>query len=79
MENYIEARMVPKGLRVTLSPASRSRSESLLKMWKKELTESTLRFMQISLQKEKGILDLTSRKSKQKIDQALKLRGYIVT
>lgn len=75
LEHYIKAEIVPKGLRLRLTPAARSRSATLLTQWEKELTNSSLRLMNILLIEEKNTLELTSIKLKELIEQALKFKG----
>lgn len=75
INNYIKAGIVPKGLRINISPASRSRSTILLTKWEKELTESLLRLMHILLEEEKTIFESTSTKLKGLIEQTVKYKG----
>lgn len=75
LENYIKAEIVPKGLRLRLIPAARSRSATLLLQWEKELTNSSLRLMNILLTEEKNTLEHTSIKLKELIELALKFKG----
>lgn len=75
IDNYIKASIVPKGLRINISPARRSKSDTLLKKWEKELTESSLRLMRILLEEEKLIYTSTSTKLEELIEQTLKLKS----
>lgn len=72
MENYIKVNIVPKGLRIKITPAIRSRTTTLLTRWEKELTDSSIRLMTILLEEEKVTLEESSKKLKDTIDQALK-------
>lgn len=75
LESYIKAGIVPNGLRINISPAPRSRSEQLLDNWEKELTNSSVRLLQILLDEEKKILETTSTNLKGLIDQVLKFKN----
>lgn len=75
LEKYIKSRIVPKGLRISITPATRSRSTTLLNSWKKELTDSSIRPMHILLEEEKKILETSSKRLKELIDQTLKSKS----
>ncbi|XP_056407823.1 uncharacterized protein LOC130303808 [Hyla sarda] len=74
LDNYISNRIVPKGLRIAISPALRSRTPTLMSKWEKEATESSLRFMNLLLEEERNTLDSTTKKLQESIDIALKLK-----
>lgn len=75
IENYISNKIVPKGLRVNISPAERSRSVELIEKWEKEALSSSLRFMQILLEEEKRVYENSSKNLKEITDKALKFKG----
>lgn len=53
LENYIENIVVPKGLRINITPAGRSCSPELLARWEEAANNSSIRFMTILLEEEK--------------------------
>lgn len=74
LDNYIKHKIVPRGLRITLQPSERARSETLLTQWEKEATESSLRFMKILFIEEQNILEKLTQKLKDHIDITLKFK-----
>ncbi|KAM4017383.1 uncharacterized protein ACNLHF_007006 isoform 1-T3 [Anomaloglossus baeobatrachus] len=75
LEQYIKQKIVPRGLRVNLVPAERSRTENLLKRWEEELTNSSIRLMTILVDEEKVTLEKTSRDLQTLREEALKHQG----
>lgn len=75
LESYIKHHIVPKGLRITILPALRSRSTDLMKKWEEEATASSLRLMKLLLAEEKLTLEKTSAQLKSTIEEALKLKS----
>lgn len=74
-ESYIKNKIVPKGLRIPIQPAPRSRTPALMKRWEQEATNSSLRFMLILLEEEKITCENSAKKLKETTDIALKLKG----
>lgn len=77
LESYVKNDIVPKGLRIAVLPAQRSRTPNLMKLWEKEVTASSIRLMKILLEEEKITLENTSTKLKETIQTALKLKEEV--
>lgn len=75
LENYIKQSIVPRGLRVSLQPSERVKSETLKVKWEKEATSSSLRFMRLLLEEEKITLQNLTKKLEDQIDTTLKFRS----
>lgn len=75
LDNYIKQSIVPRGLRISLQPSERVRTESLKVKWEKEATGASLRFMRLLLEEEKTTLDNLTKKLRDQIDIALKFRA----
>lgn len=75
LENYLLNKIVPKGLRVNIVPATRSRSAELLEIWEKEALNSSLRFLQILIEVEKKTYEVSAKNLKELVDKTLKFKG----
>lgn len=73
-ESYIKENIVPRGLRVTLTPSNRLRNQELMKKWEKEATDSSLRFMRLLLEEEKNNLEKAKNKLKEQIEVTVKFK-----
>ncbi|XP_056414027.1 uncharacterized protein LOC130356466 [Hyla sarda] len=74
LEHYLKNNIVPKGLRVNILPAERSRTDNLLKKWEQEALASSFRFMNILLDEERIALDNSSKRLKESIDAILRFK-----
>ncbi|XP_075208170.1 uncharacterized protein LOC142313072 [Anomaloglossus baeobatrachus] len=75
LENYLKQGIIPRGLRIPLVPATRSRSPALLEQWEKESRAASLRFLQILLTEEKLTLNKTTSKLTEQIALSLKYKN----
>lgn len=72
LDNYIKNNIVPRGLRITLTPAQKNRNPSFFTKWEKEATDSSVRFMRLLLEDEKVNLATLEVRLKEHIDIAKK-------
>ncbi|XP_044130662.1 coagulation factor XIII B chain-like, partial [Bufo gargarizans] len=75
IENYLKNKIGPRGLRITLTPAARCRSASLISKWEDEATKSSLRFMHLLHKEEKANLVKLESNLKDQIEQTQKFGG----
>lgn len=51
LENHIKYKILPKGIRINLTPSIKTRLPQLFEKWEKESISSSLKFMRILLEK----------------------------
>ncbi|XP_075719837.1 uncharacterized protein LOC142760524 [Rhinoderma darwinii] len=68
LENYLKNKIVPRGLRVPIVPASRLKTSNIKERWEQEITGSSLRFMQILVEEEIIQFDHISVELKKEIE-----------
>lgn len=71
----MEHKIIPKGLRIPIFPAERISSPGLLVHWEQELTDSSLRLMNLLLTEERVFFGHSSTKLKELIDLVLSFKG----
>ncbi|XP_044142548.1 uncharacterized protein LOC122932281 isoform X2 [Bufo gargarizans] len=74
LESYLEQKIVPRGLRIRIRPADRISSPGFLVRWEDTLTHNSLSLMKLLLDEERLLFESTSKKLREKIDTALKLK-----
>lgn len=74
LESYIAHKIVPRGLRISITPATRINSPRLLARWEEELTKSSLNLMELLLEEERVFFEKSSCRLRELIEAALKFK-----
>lgn len=57
LENYIKNNIVPRGLRINLTPSSKFTSSEFRTKWEQEATKSSLRLMNLLVEEARKVLE----------------------
>lgn len=68
LTTYIAENIVPRGLRITLTPANKHRSPEFMLKWEKEATAASIKLMQLLLEEEKSSFSLLESQLKEQIE-----------